>query len=291
MGTWTIRNEFHFERDLQNAHAILVDNQDLGVVIVAYRGTEFRMDDRIQQSFNDWIFGNCKVKLIPWSSSENESKHGRVHKGFFVHYSTLEHGIKLALDSYVNAGYRIVVTGHSQGAAQATLLALDMFIKYPLYASKMHLYTFGSPRVGNKKWKEFFESHVAASQCMHFVCSVPHTNEIVDMVCNVPPEFLGYQHVHGTRLFTKVNMDYASNLNPISKIDYKCKMPAYAPNVLLAHAQRMYCDGLIFDGTLDKPFLLDKPAAITIAEISEKMNAEITNFSQSIKTFFNSNNQ
>ena len=48
------------------------------------------------------------------------------------------------------------LSGHSLGAANATLTSYFLAIKYPNIQIK--LITFGCPRVGNAQWKEEFES-------------------------------------------------------------------------------------------------------------------------------------
>ena len=49
---------------------------------------------------------------------------------------------------------KLIVTGHSLGAAQATLAALEI----NEYIKKIDVfYIYGSPRVGNKKFVEYAE--------------------------------------------------------------------------------------------------------------------------------------
>jgi hypothetical protein len=88
-------------------------------------------------------------------------------------------------------GGRILYTGHSLGAALATLAAA---LHRPAY-----LYTFGSPRVGDA---EFAASMYGIDHARYVDCC--------DLVAKVPPETVGYLHVgtlryidrHGTILYT-----------------------------------------------------------------------------------------
>jgi predicted lipase len=76
---------------------------------------------------------------------------------------------------------RVMMTGHSLGAAIATLAATRR--------PPAQLFTFGSPRVGDRE----FATSAA-------VVNVPHARYVdcADLVARVPPEALGYVHT-GTR--------------------------------------------------------------------------------------------
>ena len=75
-------------------------------------------------------------------------------------------------------GRRLLVTGHSLGAALATLAAAIQ--------SNVHLYTFGSPRVGN----EAFRDAVAA-----IAVRAERYIDNRDLVCRLPSERFGYRHI------------------------------------------------------------------------------------------------
>eukprot|EP00882_Tetradesmus_deserticola_P002590 GHRQ01002755.1.p1 GENE.GHRQ01002755.1~~GHRQ01002755.1.p1 ORF type:complete len:377 (+),score=93.13 GHRQ01002755.1:172-1302(+) len=76
------------------------------------------------------------------------------------------------------------VLGHSMGGALAHLAALDLQIMYHL--QDVRVYTFGSPRVGNSVFAEFFAQKV--SESWRFT----HGRDIVP---SVPPQLLGFRHV------------------------------------------------------------------------------------------------
>ena len=48
--------------------------------------------------------------------------------------------------------------------------------------------TFGTPRVGNKDWATFFDSHVS---------NFTRMNNMRDLVPTIPGRFLGYRHPGG----------------------------------------------------------------------------------------------
>lgn len=69
--------------------------------------------------------------------------------------------------------YTVVVTGHSLGAAVATLFTMDLLKKYSI--TNVKLMNFGSPRVGNQKWAEYASSEILhRSRVTHYKDMVPH---------------------------------------------------------------------------------------------------------------------
>ena len=103
--------------------------------------------------------------------------------------------LKNSVPSYSN----IWVTGHSLGAALATLAVADIVtnVNYPGAAI---MYNFASPLVGNQDFVDFFKSKIGTSKCDGNnninTCSwrVVNTNDIVP---KVPPADFGYAHVNG----------------------------------------------------------------------------------------------
>ena len=52
----------------------------------------------------------------------------------------------------------LYIGGHSMGAAMAHMCALDL--RYNANMSQVHVYTYGSPRVGNTQFYDFFNTSV-----------------------------------------------------------------------------------------------------------------------------------
>lgn len=92
----------------------------------------------------------------PWAPD------ARVHHGFYSAYVT---SFKDVLSARVtelhrlHPDYKVYVTGHSLGAAMATLSAADLSVvsQIPIEG----VYTFGSPRVGNLAFMTWFIGNVA----------------------------------------------------------------------------------------------------------------------------------
>jgi hypothetical protein len=75
------------------------------------------------------------------------------------------------------------VVGHSMGGALAHLAALDLRAAFD--PEDLRTYTFGSPRVGNSVFSDFFDAHVA--QSWRFT----HNRDVVP---SLPPSVLGFHH-------------------------------------------------------------------------------------------------
>jgi len=132
--------------------------------IVAFRGSEFwRKSEKFDlKKVTADLMADVDIRLADWPRG------GKVHRGFKealeeVWPELLPHIGKLDGD-----GRKIWMTGHSLGAALATLCAQR-------YGSAQGVYTFGSPRVGNAVFKESF-----AGKLFRFV-----NNE--DIVPRLPP--------------------------------------------------------------------------------------------------------
>jgi len=100
------------------------------------------------------------------------------HEGFLVPYITQ------VMKQYPT--YQLVVTGHSLGGAVATLFAGQLFVQYGL--SNFLLVTFGSPRVGDPTFRNFFDS----TGIQHWRLTHGH-----DPVPHLPPSWFGFEHVQG----------------------------------------------------------------------------------------------
>ena len=98
---------------------------------------------------------------------------GKVHAGFSRALGKIWPRLVLSLGE---RDARLLYTGHSLGGALATLAATLV----PPDA----LYTFGSPRVGDTT----FVGLLSRVRCVRLT-------DCADLVCRVPPEWLGFRHV------------------------------------------------------------------------------------------------
>jgi triacylglycerol lipase len=145
---------------------VATSNHDVDpITIAAFRGTE--VGDPTD------LFADVRFWKVGWHGA------GKVHDGFrdeLARFSEVRDR-----GSLIPAGTRSLFTGHSLGAAFATLAAA---LHVPDY-----LYTFGSPRVGDR---DFANSMQAVNHARYVDCC--------DLVAKVPPTELigielGYEHV------------------------------------------------------------------------------------------------
>ena len=132
-------NSTFFENNGSQAYCLTNDDD----VVIVCRGTQ-------PTEFKD-IVADIRLKLVP-SSSGN----GKVHKGFKASVDNLWEPMTKLLRMY-GKKRDVYVTGHSLGAAMATLIATRMK-RMDDVPNPVELYTFGSPRVGNKTYIKFMNS-------------------------------------------------------------------------------------------------------------------------------------
>ncbi|TAN67494.1 MAG: hypothetical protein EPN17_11000 [Methylobacter sp.] len=146
-------------------------------LIVAFRGTEGK--DPLD------LIADVRFLKTPWKDV-NGNKLGQVHQGFAKallvdnEEGNFLTSIQKILEPLINDYQTLLITGHSLGAALATLTAA-YFQPMP-WAEKIHLFTFGSPLVGDKE----FSDHMGSIKHKRFV-------NCCDLVTRVPKWF-GYMH-------------------------------------------------------------------------------------------------
>jgi hypothetical protein len=155
--------------DKGSTQCYVVSNREFAVV--AFRGSEISrragaFDVRV---FVAHLMTNADVWLAEWPNG------GKVHRGFRNALDEVWDGLSTHLTALQRGGRKIWMTGHSLGAALATLAA-DRF------GEIQGVYTFGSPRVGNRRFKENYRARTYR---------VVNGNDVVARV--PPPGF--YAHV------------------------------------------------------------------------------------------------
>ncbi|KAI9029626.1 Alpha/Beta hydrolase protein [Phycomyces nitens] len=112
----------------------------------------------------------------------------KVHNGFYQSYTEVQKEVLSTMFKEISAypDYKIVVTGHSLGAATAVLAALDLFQRDDRFNSKnLSIITYGEPRVGNPA----FAYYMTGTGIRHD--RVVHKQ---DLVAHIPSKRLGYLH-------------------------------------------------------------------------------------------------
>jgi len=158
----------------------------LNSIFISFRGSS---------NMENWI-DNIQVKKI----TPYEDQNIEVAKGFYKEYTNSKEILMENL-SYLSKKYNtnsVFLTGHSAGAAMATLAAYDILSDYKKYDLK-YLITFGSPRVGNKNFAEYFNKYSFTTyRVTHYYDMVPH----------VPEEILGFTHLSNEIWYNEENTEY-----------------------------------------------------------------------------------
>jgi len=151
------------EPDGGGSHALLALDANRKMAVLAFRGTD-------KDDFSD-LMDDFNALPRPWPAG------GNAHSGFAKALLDVWQGVDAALQ--MAGDFEFLFTGHSLGAAMATLAS-------SLQKPKS-LYTFGSPRVGDRPFVDLLrglDNHRYVDCC--------------DLVARVPPEgLLGYAHITG----------------------------------------------------------------------------------------------
>jgi triacylglycerol lipase len=171
----------------------------------------------------------------------------RVHSGF---NSCLE-AVSLKLYKLVKQAIQdiggpyevsnIYISGHSLGGALATLSAVKFAHWYPSMRDRIKVVTIGSPRVGDRAFRNLFNKHI--SECVRIV----HDNDIVTRV----PK-LNYFHVKGQLKLADDGTVMTNSLNPIKAITRIVKANITADSVKDHSADKYVKAVELWDGTFSK---------------------------------------
>lgn len=143
--------------------------------VLAFRGTEKKLED--------WA-ADAKFEL---TATGDAAQPGRIHLGFKQALAHVADEVDSALANLHGRRLLLHVTGHSLGAALATLAALRCATR-PKTADLLHtVHTYGSPRVGDAAFAAAFTAQLGDRTCRIV------NNE--DLVTRVPTRAQGYEHV------------------------------------------------------------------------------------------------
>ena len=164
--------------DRKETQAFVAGNTEM--ILVAFRGAE-------PARLKDWMT-DTQLRRKP-------GPYGKVHRGFLKSLQHVWEDIQNALTSFQNQSQSIWFTGHSLGAALATLAVAKMGED----AKPVNgLYTFGQPRVGGKAFAREFNIDFK-DITFRFV----NNN---DVVTRVPTRELGFRHVGQAFYFDSTGM-------------------------------------------------------------------------------------
>ena len=102
------------------------------------------------------VFEDLNFEMTPFNTTYGN--YGKVHRGFYDEFI----GLKMyVLRANLHMCSKIIIAGHSMGAAVATIMGL-----YCATTTRkpVEVYTFGSPKVGNTTFVNAFEKYVSKSE-------------------------------------------------------------------------------------------------------------------------------
>lgn len=141
-------------------------------LIIVFRGSDSRKDWNFNLDF-------CK-KVIPYGNLDSKIK---IHSGFLSAYKS--RNVRNKIREFVTEKIkRVVVSGHSYGAALAVICAIDL--QYNFNDKDYEVIVFGCPRVGNKFFVESYNRRIFKTL---------RIENFGDIIPKLPFAFMGYKHV------------------------------------------------------------------------------------------------
>ncbi|EGF82532.1 hypothetical protein BATDEDRAFT_86691 [Batrachochytrium dendrobatidis JAM81] len=189
-------------------------------IIVAFRGTDdmndwkanIRMVPRATFWLNHMVGTKSRRRFPKFHRSVPPPK-SRTHSGFHKEYNKVRNAVLLVMDAVklLHPNFKVVFTGHSLGGALSTMAALDYYDKYGGGAIRnAYLYTYGSPKVGNKVFADWFSSLPFGG-----IYRLAHVSDIVP---HLPPSFFGYAHIRPDYEITQDKTVFSCSGNNVGEV-------------------------------------------------------------------------
>lgn len=163
-----------FTSTLSDTHGYVMRSDKQKAIFVVFRGTS-----SFRSAVTDIVFNFSDYTPV---------KGAKVHAGFYSSYKQVANDYFTTFQDQLTAfpGYKVIVTGHSLGGAQALLAGMDLYQRESRLSPKnLSIYTFGGPRVGNPTFAYYVES-----------TGIPVYRSVDkrDIVPHLPPQSMGFLH-------------------------------------------------------------------------------------------------
>jgi predicted lipase len=162
-------------RKIEVFYGFLLESDDDSILV--FRGT---------QRTAEWA-GNIYAVQEPYLDPNTGESLGRIHTGFRRIADSIVNPLAVDAVKQINPTKPCYVSGHSLGAALATVLALDIALAVPALQPQLQVYAYASPRVGNP---DFVRSYAKI-----LPNSFRITN-LADTIPTMPPTKLRAEFVH-----------------------------------------------------------------------------------------------
>ncbi len=136
---WKYHEQVHFLHHKKTETQAFITHNDK-VVLISVRGS---------QEFADFL-RDADARQVPHVDGQ-----GKIHRGFHAAFLVARTFVERYMDAFYRKGQTILVCGHSLGGAIALLLAEWLQREY---SDDIQLYTYGSPRTGNRTFVEAAQS-------------------------------------------------------------------------------------------------------------------------------------
>ena len=208
----------------------VVQNTEEHILVVSFRGTV---------SLEDWLHD---FDCLP-ATYEPVPNYGTVHKGFQAVYQVVRESM---LDEIHNADQhftRLIVTGHSLGAALCELAAPDL-LHNGGFAVVPEVQHFAGPRAGHPDFASSFDAEI--SSCFRVV-------NAWDIVPQLPPPLALFEHVGAA---VRVNGGFTLNELIAHSLD-----KSYAPGLakLMPQAVELRREGVAARGIVPEMLIGREP--------------------------------
>lgn len=150
--------EFAYNAYTKDIDGVFIENKETDCQsFVSAKGDDIIISGQGTTTFTDW-YHDFQI----WRTKVEYLDNTLVHSGFIKQYDSVRTRIHLEIVKLMQEKdyKRIISTGHSLFGAIATIAALDCAIKYDIPVSCV---TFGSPRVGSRKFSKLFSKLVTTS--------------------------------------------------------------------------------------------------------------------------------
>ena len=180
--------------------AVLVNSR---LVLVVFRGTEL--------SLGEWVTGSAANARFALRRMPDDWGGVAVHDGFYRALAQVYQDVRKRVRE-VDDNRPVFLTGHSRGAAMATLCAYR-FRKVG-GVQPAAVYGFGSPRVGDAQWRDMYRQEQLWDHTFRWVHRYDFGHQVPDFgsLANVPPT--RYYHVGRLNHYLtlqNINLDHANS--------------------------------------------------------------------------------